>query len=874
MSSRLNIKPSKKERPRSSDRINKKRPGGTPDKPTTPSASQDGADDDMLDRKKAIINDEILALQIKDDELAKFHPPRPPGERKKSPTTSTRVVRKMKPASEWDHPPVKTITVAKPAPPEAKVKPVDYSDAGGVRLDERGQIIPHSILGSVDDYRREASRCGDLPPDADVEERPPTSQLTVKYEKEKSSASFPKYASVDESNALLNWQKRMRERRQQQGYLSKLLDKPVEQLVMNQADDYRQTQELRYLIDRTIPTMDYGKGYRIGSEFWKQQERIGDDLAGMHMTLSQTEKGYPPPIEHVGVPLAVMAEKGRNWGVPQTPFHKPWHKTPYLKQRRQQLEPVMRELDPHDPALEGLEVVGMCGDNLLEAQRWKQQSEEESLRQEHQQSALEEAMSEQHLQQLQQQVDDMREHRLQQEQDEPELSDSQKDELAERALSIQEPAFGPSLLIAGQAARWTGDSNSFRDQLGLEARVSFETYASRRTTSYLELTNDGTTALYYDWKKVPKTNPFDVVNAKVQRFYFNTSSGVILPGDSMKLPFVFKSPNAGVFSEQWQLETHPVVCGGATLLISLRGVALQEDKYSQQRSQLEQELAHKQAEQVVEGVLNDLLEGIRSPDRSASPVDAYITEDEIFARKNPQLKYQRELVENLKQLYLQLFPEEDREGQEWDLDVQTLEQIIMCREEDEEHQEEKQELLQQLNQTVITLSFPPFTPKQQRMYTAGYALLSELVDKVVSDGVNLRAALGLPEPKSSGIPEDTSDGKRGGQSQKGKADQKDKKSGKESKTSAKSPSKEAKGGGTKGAASGKRPTTRDKDREPSPRSEQGSPTLLGDPLMAAKYSHKFYTQAYQDVSAMLDHMGSVFDDIQTDEGGPRLPTLS
>ena len=32
-------------------------------------------------------------------------------------------------------------------------------------------------------------------------------------------------------------------------------------------------------------------------------------------------------------------------------------------------------------------------------------------------------------------------------------------------------------------------------------------------------------------------------------------------------------------------------------------------------------------------------------------------------------------------------------------------------------------------------------------------------------------------------------------------------------------------------------------------------------------------QAYQDVSAMLDRLGSVFDDIQTQEGGPRLPTL-
>ena len=42
--------------------------------------------------------------------------------------------------------------------------------------------------------------------------------------------------------------------------ISDLLNKPAEHLVMNQSDNYRQTQEQRYLIDRTIPTVDYGKG--------------------------------------------------------------------------------------------------------------------------------------------------------------------------------------------------------------------------------------------------------------------------------------------------------------------------------------------------------------------------------------------------------------------------------------------------------------------------------------------------------------------------------------------------------------------------------------------------------------------------------------
>ena len=45
--------------------------------------------------------------------------------------------------------------------------------------------------------------------------------------------------------------------------LTDLLQKAPEDLVMNQADSYRGTQEERYLIDRTIPFVDYGKGCEL-----------------------------------------------------------------------------------------------------------------------------------------------------------------------------------------------------------------------------------------------------------------------------------------------------------------------------------------------------------------------------------------------------------------------------------------------------------------------------------------------------------------------------------------------------------------------------------------------------------------------------------
>jgi hypothetical protein len=47
--------------------------------------------------------------------------------------------------------------------------------------------------------------------------------------------------------------------------LSDLLQKPPKTLVMNRVDGYRKIQEERYLIDRTIPLVDYGKGCKWNS---------------------------------------------------------------------------------------------------------------------------------------------------------------------------------------------------------------------------------------------------------------------------------------------------------------------------------------------------------------------------------------------------------------------------------------------------------------------------------------------------------------------------------------------------------------------------------------------------------------------------------
>ncbi|XP_041376567.1 MYCBP-associated protein-like isoform X3 [Gigantopelta aegis] len=836
-------------------RLRKGKRDGTPEKSRTP--SQEAAlDENRSPSRTYIWNEEIEKLQIKEDELKKLYDPKPPSESRKTPVVASVVVRKMKPATEWDKPKPKIVTVAKPAPPNAPVKPLDYSGYAGPRYHHDGSVVPHSILGSYKDFHREAVKRGDLmdlpfPRPDDAEDEVPT----VKYEK-KPKQQKTGQMKANENNALINWQMKMRERKQ--GYISKLLQKNPEDLAMNQADNFRNIQEKRYIIDRTIPLMDYGKGYRVGSEFWNQQEQFGDDIKGIHMTLSQTQRGYPPPVEHVGIPQSVRKEKGWTWSPNYSaPVHYPWHKAPYYETRRKQLQKVIDDLDNHEPDFDGLEVIGQNPSRDVCSESFNSQFGEEKRMQG--------------------------------------TPPAEQDPLRDYPDVHTPPIFGPSLLFAGQPARWVGNSHSFRGEIGIEARVTFESYTGDRVMSYLEIVNDGTTSVYYDWKQIPRENPFDLVQARIQRFYFNNSSGVILPGETMKFPFVFKSPNAGVFTEQWKFETRPVIIGGADLIVTLRGVALQEDVYQPDRILLEQELFKKQAYQISQEILMELVNSIQIPVRPPSPIDAYITEEEIFTRNNYGLYYHHETVESLKEMYIQLYPEEERDGKFWDLCIQDLKELVGELDEDDER---KEAFITKINESVAKMSFSPKEPIKDRLYSVGYQLLVETVDEIVGQSMLLRQVLGLPEKEwddmlesdlntraSKGataprkqipsVGESDSESKRGKPLDKSKPDPKDKKGAPGKDPKAAKGGKETPKGDSKvktGSAMKKTPTrgtsitpapvvTPTGELTSSPDSPPPSPILDVDPLVEKKYKEKLYTQAYLIVSETMEKMDSALGGI-------------
>ncbi|NXU71291.1 MYBPP protein, partial [Oreotrochilus melanogaster] len=413
---------------------------------------------------------------------------------------------------------------------------------------------------------------------------------------------------LTQHKALQSWDHHMAIRKKQEKYLGEILQRPEDELLMSVSEHYRQIQEERDLIDWNLPALLPGKGYRRGSEFWSQPERIGDELTGLTLTLTQRERGCPEPVTHVGKPHAVRMETGLK-PPKKIPFYETWDKSLFLKQRRQELKPILEELNFYKPDLDGLEVIG-TGQPFTSVSRESSPPSTSS--------------------------------------NESESLGSLQDDLD----AVPEAVQGPSLVFGGHPACWISYTTPCRDKVGVTAEVTFETKTGELAESSLTVSNDGTTAIWYEWMRLPKGIPFKKnKEMRMPCFYFDTRPGVILPGQTRKFSILFKSETAGVFSEYWEFRTHPLLLGGALLQMLLCGLAECVDKWADVREKLKCDLAARVAASVAKESLERCLAQIRTPERAPSPVGASVTEEDLFHLKNPKLHYQHQVVKQLHELW-------------------------------------------------------------------------------------------------------------------------------------------------------------------------------------------------------------------------------
>lgn len=72
-----------------------------------------------------------------------------------------------------------------------------------------------------------------------------------------------------------------------------------------------------------------------------------------------------------------------------------------------------------------------------------------------------------------------------------------------------------------------------QSQVGIGVRLTFETLEGEKTSSELTVVNNGTVAIWYDWRRRPQPDFFqDLKKTRMQRFYFNNREGSAEPPSS------------------------------------------------------------------------------------------------------------------------------------------------------------------------------------------------------------------------------------------------------------------------------------------------------------------------------------------------------
>uniref|UniRef100_A0A2K5MCQ5 MYCBP associated protein n=1 Tax=Cercocebus atys TaxID=9531 RepID=A0A2K5MCQ5_CERAT len=585
----------------------KKRAKG-PEQPTPPIQEEPEPISNVLQ------GDDILALAIKKEDLKEQHIPRLTEKEDKRVITQKFIIRKLKPTD-----PRRKVChlVARPANTDAATKPLDYSGPGD-SFDGSDQILPHHILGSLQDFKRIALARGNTR----LAELIPTSPclMTLISAKGESTQKAPKeekrppWAPPPQHNFLKNWQRNIALRKKQQEALSEHLKKPISELLMHTGETYRRIQEERELIDCTLPTRRDRKSWE-NSGFWSRLEYLGDEMTGLVMTKTKTQRGLMEPITHIGKPHSIRVETGLP-AQRDASYRYTWDRSLFLIYRRKELQQIMAELDFSQQDIDGLEVVG-------KGQPFSAVTVEDYTVFERSQGS----------------------------------SSEETTYLGTLASSsdVPMPILGPSLLFCGKPACWIRGSNpQNKRQVGIAVHLTFETLEGEKTSSELTVVNNGTVAIWYDWRRQHQPDTFqDLKKNRMQRFYFNSREGVILPGETKTFTFFFKSLTAGIFREFWEFRTHPTLLGGAVLQVNLHAVSLTQDVFEDEREVLESKLTAHEAVTIVHEVLQEVLMGVLTPERTPSPVDAYLTKEDLFRHRNPQLHYEHQVVQSLHELWRQ-----------------------------------------------------------------------------------------------------------------------------------------------------------------------------------------------------------------------------
>lgn len=276
-------------------------------------------------------------------------------------------------------------------------------------------------------------------------------------------------------------------------------------------------------------------------------------------------------------------------------------------------------------------------------------------------------------------------------------------------------------LIRGPAVRVEDYVVTAKCKSGHPVYLYFDTMIGDLKHAKITVTNVGTTVAMFDWKKEHRDISFEGPNRNnKQRFFFNTATKKLLPGQSETLQFSFKTEKKGHFHEVWSLQLSPSM---PSFTVSLKGLGRQPENDNKAAKRLREE-----ANCACEYILSKILQRIR-PKPQPLLGEAPKSEQELFKIQNPRLPYRYQPVENMRRVWLKYIlrastAQEDvptialvetessetteevdtgvelwDDPAEWDYDIPKLKQEVLML----DNFEHKEEALQIIEEALVSL---------------------------------------------------------------------------------------------------------------------------------------------------------------------------
>ena len=144
--------------------------------------------------------------------------------------------------------------------------------------------------------------------------------------------------------------------------------------------------------------------------------------------------------------------------------------------------------------------------------------------------------------------------------------------------------------------------------------IHFEKLVGRVDLKQVDISNVGSSAIYYEWVKLPRSRiNSNAIYDEAPKFFCHHDKNVIRPGESINFVFSFLSHLPGIFIEEYEFKCQPAPTIPLPTL-KLEGKAIIIDEFEAARKDHSTNLTREFLEKSVREILSDLIDSVKSPE--------------------------------------------------------------------------------------------------------------------------------------------------------------------------------------------------------------------------------------------------------------------